>query len=215
MKYDQQIISLINDMSKYYSPHQVFSDWVEMYAISIANACTLLNSKLKQNREQKYLEIIKKYKELEQNKFHELCGMLVLALEQDMVDVLGNVYMGLESGSKHTGQFFTPNHISRLTARLMPPIADLNKTIKFTEPTCGSGGMIIAYAKSLSEQGVNYQKKLEVVAQDIDYRCVHMCYVQLSLLGIKAIVVRQNTLTLEEVSEDSMFLTPAKMGALM
>lgn len=215
MKYDQQIISLINDMSKYYSPHQVFSDWVEMYAISIANACTLLNSKLKQNREQKYLEIIKKYKELEQNKFHELCGMLVLALEQDMVDVLGNVYMGLESGSKHTGQFFTPNHISRLTARLMPPIADLNKTIKFTEPTCGSGGMIIAYAKSLSEQGVNYQKKLEVVAQDIDYRCVHMCYVQLSLLGIKAIVVRQNTLTLEEVSEDSMFLTPAKMGVLM
>lgn len=202
-------------MSKYYSPHQVFSDWVEMYAISISNACALLNSKLKQAREQKYLEIIKKYKKLEQNKFHELCGMLVLALEQDMVDVLGNVYMGLESGSKHTGQFFTPNHISRLTARLMPPIADLNKTIKFTEPTCGSGGMIIAYAKSLSEQGVNYQKKLEVVAQDIDYRCVHMCYVQLSLLGIKARVLRQNTLTLEEVSEDSMFLTPAKMGVLV
>ena len=215
MKYDQQIISLINDISRYYSPHQVFSDWVEMYAISIANACTLLNSTLKQSREQKYLEVIKKYKEPEQSKFHELCGMLVLALEQDMVDVLGNVYMGLESGSKHTGQFFTPNHISRLTARLMPPIADLNKTIKFTEPTCGSGGMAIAYAKVLAEQGIDYQKNLEVVAQDIDYRCVHMCYVQLSLLGIKATVLRQNTLTLEEVSEDSMFLTPAKTGVLV
>jgi type I restriction-modification system DNA methylase subunit len=215
MKYDQQIISLINDMSKYYSPHQVFSDWMEMYAISIANACTLLNSKLKQNREQKYIEIVKKYKEVEQNRFPELCGMLVLALEQDMVDVLGNVYMGLESGSKHTGQFFTPNHISRLTARLMPLVTDTDGIIKFTEPTCGSGGMIIAYAKSLSEQGVNYQKKLEVIAQDIDYRCVHMCYVQLSLLGIKATVIRQNTLTLEEVPEDSMFLTPAKMGVLV
>ena len=215
MKYDQQIISLINDMSKYYSPHQVFSDWMEMYAISIANACTLLNSKLKQNREQKYIEIVKKYKEVEQNRFPELCGMLVLALEQDMVDVLGNVYMGLESGSKHTGQFFTPNHISRLTARLMPLVTDTDGIIKFTEPTCGSGGMIIAYAKSLSEQGVNYQKKLEVIAQDIDYRCVHMCYIQLSLLGIKATVIRQNTLTLEEVPEDSMFLTPAKMGVLV
>ena len=215
MKYDQQIISLINDMSKYYSPHQVFSDWVEMYAISITNACTLLNSKLKQNREQKYIEIVKKYKEVEQNRFSDLCGMLVLALEHDMADVLGNVYMGLESGSKHTGQFFTPNHISRLTARLMPLVTDTDETIRFTEPTCGSGGMIIAYAKSLSEQGVNYQKKLEVVAQDIDYRCVHMCYMQLSLLGIKATVLRQNTLTLEEVSEDSVFLTPAKMGVLV
>lgn len=215
MKYDQQIISLINDISKYYSPHQVFSDWVEMYAISISNACTLLNSALKQSREQKYLEIIKKYKEPEQSKFHELCGMLVLALEHDMADVLGNVYMRLKSGSKHTGQFFTPNHISRLAARLMPPVTDADGIIRFTEPTCGSGGMIIAYAKSLSEQGVNYQKKLEVIAQDIDYRCVHMCYVQLSLLGIKATVLRQNTLTLEEVPEDSMFLTPAKMGVLM
>lgn len=202
-------------MSKYYSPHQVFSDWVEMYAISIANACTLLNSKLKQNREQKYLEIIKKYKELEQNKFHELCGMLVLALEQDMVDVLGNVYMGLESGSKHTGQFFTPNQISRLTARLMPPVVDKDEIIRFTEPTCGSGGMIISYAKALFEQGVNYQKKLEVIAQDIDYRCVHMCYVQLSLLGIKATVIRQNTLTLEEVADDSIFVTPTKTGVLV
>ena len=215
MKYDQQIISLINDISKYYSPHQVFSDWVEMYAISISNTCTLLNSKLKQAREQKYLEVIKKYKESEQNKFHELCGMLVLALEQDIADVLGNVYMGLESGSKHTGQFFTPNHISRLTARLMPLVTDTDGIIRFAEPTCGSGGMIIAYAKALSEQGVNYQKKLEVIAQDIDYRCVHMCYVQLSLLGIKATVLRQNTLTLEEVPEDSMFLTPAKMGVLL
>ncbi len=215
MKYDQQIISLINDMSKYYSPHQVFSDWVEMYAISISNACILLNSKLKQAREQKYLEIMKKYKELEQNKFHELCGMLVLALEQDMVDVLGNVYMGLESGSKHTGQFFTPNHISRLTARLMPPVVDKDGIIRFTEPTCGSGGMIIAYAKALFEQGVNYQKKLEVIAQDIDYRCVHMCYVQLSLIGIKATVIRQNTLTLEEVADDSIFVTPTKTGVLV
>lgn len=215
MKYDQQIISLINDMSKYYSPHQVFSDWVEMYAISISNACTLLNSKLKQNREQKYIEIVKKYKEVERNRFPELCGLLIMALDDDMVDILGNVYMGLESGSKHTGQFFTPNHISRLTARLMPLVTDTDETIRFTEPTCGSGGMIIAYAKALSEQGVNYQKKLEVIAQDIDYRCVHMCYVQLSLLGIKATVLRQNTLTLEEVSEDSIFLTPAKMGVLM
>lgn len=215
MKYDQQIISLINDMSKYYSPHQVLSDFVEMYAMSISNACTLLNSKLKQAREQKYLEIIKKYKELEQNKFHELCGILVLALEQDMVDVLGNVYMGLESGSKHTGQFFTPNHISRLTARLMPPVRDVDGIIRFTEPTCGSGGMAIAYAKVLAEQGIDYQKNLEVVAQDIDYRCVHMCYVQLSLLGIKATVIRQNTLTLEETSEDSIFITPASMGVLM
>lgn len=189
-------------MSKYYSPHQVFSDWVEMYAITISNACTLLNSKLKQSREQKYLEIVKKYKNTEMSKFPDLCGLLTIALDNDIADVLGNVYMGLESGSKHTGQFFTPNHISRLTARLMPPVADADGVIRFTEPTCGSGGMIIAYAKVLSEQGVNYQKKLEVVTQDIDYRCVHMCYVQLSLLGIKGLGVKRVADILEALEKE-------------
>ena len=141
-----------------------------MYAISISNACTLLNSKLKQNREQKYIEIVKKYKENEMNKFPDLCGLLIMALDDDMVDILGNVYMGLESGSKHTGQFFTPNHISRLTARLMPPVTDTDGIIRFSESTCGSGGMPIEQVSKLlgHEQLGTTQIYLDLNERDLE-----------------------------------------------
>ena len=45
-----------------------------------------------------------------------------------------------------------------------------------------------------------------VTATDIDLKCVHMCYLQLSLLGIPAVVIHGNSLTLEEHSH---WFTPA------
>lgn len=39
-----------------------------------------------------------------------------------------------------------------------------------------------------------------MLATDIDLKCVYMCYLQLSLYGIPAVVIHGNTLTLEEWS---------------
>src|SRR5579863_8704513 len=44
----------------------------------------------------------------------------------------------------------------------------------------------------------HYQKHLHVTAVDVDPKCVHMTYLQLSLLHVPAIVVHGNSLSLEE-----------------
>ena len=52
----------------------------------------------------------------------------------------------------------------------------------YCSPKCGSGGMVVATAQVLQKRGINYQKTLDVVCQDLDWLAVYMCYVQLSLL---------------------------------
>ena len=196
-------------MSKYYSGHQVFRDWIEVYALSIANCCEPEGTPVFEKREQQYLSTINKYKKEEIDGFADLGGMLTLALEKDMSDILGSVYMGIETGNKATGQFFTPDSISQLAAKMM------DEPIRLHEPTCGSSGMIIAYARTLRNKDINYQKLLEVKASDIDFACVYMSYIQLSLLGIKAVVVRQDSLKGEKIPPEHIFVTPAKRGLLI
>lgn len=78
--------------------------------------------------------------------------------------------------------------------------------------------MVIAAAEVLKERGVDYQKKMNVVAQDLDWKSVYMCYLQLGLLGIPAICVQGNTLTEPYRSgypEEWVLYTPAKMGVLL
>jgi len=52
----------------------------------------------------------------------------------------------------------------------------------------------------------NYARNCFIVAEDIDLRCVHMCYLQLALAGVPAIIKHQNTLTREKWS---VWKTPA------
>ncbi len=72
-----------------------------------------------------------------------------------------------------------------------------NKDIlTLSEPCCGSGGMVIAFAESMKEAGYNYQHQLFVEAIDIDEICFKMTYIQLSLLGIPARVIMGDSLSM-------------------
>ena len=216
MDYKSEIVKKINEMAKYYSGHQVFRDWIEIYALSIANSCEPTGTPVWEKREQQYLSAIGKYQKQEILGFAELGGLLTLALEKDMSDVLGAVYMGLETSSKVTGQFFTPDNISRLVSKMMDEdIVSTEEVITLNEPACGSSGMIIAYARALRDKDIDYQRKLDVKATDIDFACVYMSYIQLSLLGIKAVVARQDSLIKETVPHEHIFVTPAKKGLLI
>lgn len=216
MDYKNEIVKKIHEMAKYYSAHQVFRDWIEVYSLSIANSCEPTGTPVWEKREQQYLSTIGKYQKQEILGFADLGGMLALALEDDMSDVLGAVYMGLETSSKVTGQFFTPDNISRLVSKMVDEnIVSTEDVITLTEPTCGSSGMIIAYARALRDKDIDYQRKLDVKATDIDFACVYMSYIQLSLLGIKAVVARQDSLIKETVPHEHIFVTPAKKGMLL
>ena len=86
------------------------------------------------------------------------------------------------------------------------------------EPSCGAGGMIIALASVLQRRGINYQRCMRVVAQDLDWRSVYMCYLQLSLLGIRATVVQGDTLKepyMKGYPEQRILYTPGERGLLL
>lgn len=222
---ESQIITIIENMSGKYSPYVIFSDWVKMAAIMIQNACCIFHDQEWKEREEQYMNISGKYSKDEMMKFCEMFSLLTIAFEENGInDYLGNVYMMSGAGSKYTGQFFTPFHVSLLTAKMR--LTQINKDwiaengkIKMNEPSAGGGGMILATAKVLEEKGINYQKEMDVVAQDLDWNAVYMTYVQMSLIGIRGIVMQGDTLSSEysggKYPKGKILKTPAYMGALI
>lgn len=209
-----EIVKDIKKLSGKYNPHIIFSDWVRMYAIAIQNSCTLHN-KLWEKREEEYINTMKRYTEEEMKIMVEMNGLLVTAFEEKISDYLGEIYMKSGAGSKETGQFFTPFHISELVAKMNLEEVKGGEPILLNEPSSGGGGMILAAAKILLEKGINYQKYMEVVAQDLDWLGVYMTYIQLSLLGISATVIQGDTLGRDKKESERILYTPAKMGALV
>lgn len=186
--------------------------------MSISNSMDLFHGKLWKDREQAFSDTMERYNSSEQDMFCEMLAMLTETLEHEMTDVLGQVYMESGMGSKAAGQFFTPYHLSYLCVKLALPEPDELGLYHINEPSCGGGGMIIASAQALKEKGVDYQRKMRVVAQDLDWKGVYMCYLQLSLLGIDAMVVHGDTLCepyTNRYQSNRILLTPARMGVLI
>ena len=220
----KEMIKLIGEMAGKYSSYEIFSDWIRCMALSISNTTNLIKDQVWHEREQAYLDTMRKYTPEEREKLAVLTGCLIDTLEDGPDDVLGDIYMKSDMGSKAAGQFFTPFHLSELCARvgLIGMIEEYKEEkldkITINEPACGGGAMILAAAKVIHESGINYQTAMEVVAQDIDWKGVYMCYVQLSLLGISAICVQGSTL--EEpydparTERSHILRTPRKVGLL-
>lgn len=191
----------IERLSRRHDKWRVFSDFVEMAAISISNAVDIAQ---REPREARYMQIVKAYEPDEVAEFPKMLGELTLALERDQRDHLGAVFGELELANKWVGQFFTPQEVADLMGRMtfadFGGLADIIKErgfITLQEPAVGAGAMVIAAAKAFRDLGYNYQRQLHVTAIDVDDRAAHMAYVQLSLLGIPAKIVHGNTLTLE------------------
>lgn len=217
----RDIIKIIDNMTGRYSAYEVFSDWIKCSALSISNSLAIIHDKVWKSREKEYMATIQKYSDDERMKLVEMFNLLIETLEDNMSDVLGEIYMESGMGSKATGQFFTPYHLSQAcaAAALSNMGEDERGVYRINEPSCGGGGMIIAIAENLKNQGIDYQTKMQVIAQDLDWKGVYMCYLQLSLLGIKAICVQGDSLNNPyrpgETERDHMLITPGQMGVLL
>lgn len=214
-----EIVRKITEISGTYSGYEIFSDWIKALALSISNSTDIVHGKIWQDREQQYLEIAKKHGADTMKSFAELGGMLVTALDEEIQDVLGAVFMKGSWGSKQTGQFFTPFNVSLLTASIsiLEDVSEENPLI-INEPSTGGGGMMIAAARVLKDRGINPQRCMKVTAQDLDWKGVYMTYLQLSLLGIKATVVQGDTLSTPYIDgiypQERVMYTPAEKGML-
>lgn len=191
-------------------------------AISIQNNFQFLHDRVWEERELQYKNIMNKYTLEERQKFGRMFVMLTEEFEHGNIsDMLGEIYMSQKSGNSKLGQFFTPFHLSELCARTVIEEQLKNydgKKIKFNEPSVGGGGMLIAAIKVLEEKGIDYKRKVEIIAQDLDWNGVYMTYTQLSLLGVKAIVVQGDALYEpyhDGYDKSRVFRTPAEMGAIL
>ncbi len=217
----KEIIKRIGAMSGEYSEYEIFTDWVKACAICISNSTDLIHGNVWKIREEQFADLAKRHGGERMQEFAEMMGMLAMAMEENIEDVLGRIYMEGEFGNKSTGQFFTQFHLSRLVAEAsMPENVSEENPLVLNEPSSGGGGMIIAAARVLKERGLNYQHCMEVVAQDLDWKGVYMTYVQLSLLGIKAAVAQGNTLAeafddAGDYPKERVLYTPAKKGLLL
>lgn len=192
------------DSLRRHDSYTVFNDFCEITAISLSNSVdkTQFNE-----REQRYLDIAKKYTKDELLVYAQMFAELVRLLEQtDHGDVLGDIYMQLGISSKELGQVFTPYSVSKLIARLnfdkklVEEQISKQGYITLYDPCVGAGGLVVAAAEVMQDKGFNFQKQLKVIVGDISRTAVHMSYVQLSLLGIDAVVRRENALS-QECSE--------------
>ena len=212
MSEKKQIVSMIQSIAGEYPIESVFSDWVKCMSIAYQNSIRLIRDSVWNLRENEYLQTIKKYNSKNQEKCCEMHALLVVAMEKEITDLLGQIYMELECGSKATGQFFTPFHLSQLMANIA--FFENDKYI-INEPSCGAGGMIIAFAKHLKDKGLNYQNLMRVTAQDLEWRSVYMTYVQMCILGINAVVIRADSLSGKKPSKESILYTPRKAGCFI
>ena len=205
----KNIVQTIRRLSRRWDTQRVFSDFVELTAISISNVVDQSRSIA---REARYLQIVSQYSPEEVGLFPKMVAELDLALAGGFDDVLGRVFCELKLQGKYAGQFLTPYELCRMVAKAsvfggIETITD-RRYLRLVEPACGSGALIIAFAQELEAAGIQYEDALQVTAVDIDPRCTHMTYVQLALLGISGVVVHGNTLSVQEIS---VWVTPARI----
>lgn len=192
-KYIKEFLNVFDKFSYRYSRWQVWSDFLYLSAAALAN---VVPTNGRDEREKQYLEIINKYPPEYQKLFSELLGFIILGLDDNTEqDLLGTLYHKLRLEQEQKGQFFTPYHICHFMAEIQMVDRDLDKEkdskgfISVSDPACGAGAMLVAFANVAKAHEINYQKEILFVAQDIDLTAALMCYIQLSLLGCSAIVI--------------------------
>lgn len=181
------------DQCFYFQGRKTKENWKDFIVMS---ACSISNSVDKSQfdeREKRYLDIIRHYSKSKQELFPQLFANLVMSLEMNPEqDFLGKMYMSLNLGYDELKQIFTPYDMCRLLAKIT--ITDVTEKVRkdgyitINDPCCGAGANLIAAIhearKQLEKENYNYQNHLLVSGQDIEEVPALMCYIQLSLLGI-------------------------------
>ena len=67
--------------------------------------------------------------------------------------------------------------------------------LSINDPACGAGATLIAAANTFRRHGIDYQRDVLFVGQDIDRVVGQMCYIQLSLLGCPGYIAIADTIT--------------------
>jgi hypothetical protein len=199
------IIKAMRSFGHRHTTHKAFSDFLLCAAVAMSNA---VDAQHRDEREAQYMSVVKQYDADEVSVFARMHADLVHAFEPvpgqtEFADVLGSVFSELEIANHWAGQFFTPYSLSKAMAVMAMPAEELTETVARSgyvtvlDPAVGGGALLIAAAEAIHSAGINYQRCSHMAGVDVDIRAVHMAYIQLSLLGVPAMIVHGNSLTRE------------------
>ncbi len=158
-----------------YGLHSVFDDFLEMVICSLSLGA----------KEDRYHEIVRNYEKPDAYLMAEAFGALVMEIDnkgEGLKDGVGDFYMEYLSHG-HNGQFFTPEPICDMMARILNP-AGFGERV--ADCCCGSGRMLMAAAK-ISRNSLFF-------GADIDRTCAMMCVINLCLNGLLGEVCWMDTL---------------------
>lgn len=186
------------DRSK--SVREKFRDFCQMAYCAIAKT-TSPTPERADELEARYMQIVGTYKDKDTVRaYPELLAMVAEGVHAGW-DMLGMISSELNALDAAQGQFFTPMEVSLVMARMIldgaASIIERQGYITVSEPAAGAGGMVLAAANVLREQGFDPAQHMLVWAVDVSPLAFHMCYIQLALAGIAAYVERADTLRLE------------------
>ncbi len=158
-----------------YGLHSVFDDFLGMVVCALSLGA----------KEDRYHEIVRNYEKPDAYLMAEAFGSLVIEMDNNgdgLKDGFGDFYMEYLSYGRN-GQFFTPEPICDMMARILNPAGFGEKV---ADCCCGSGRMLLAAAK-ISRNPLFF-------GADIDRTCAMMCLINLCLNGLLGEVCWMDTL---------------------
>ena len=206
-KNKKEFIKKLKGLSQSRSAHQVFSDWLEIAAISMHqlpyHSGDLARDNTFERLEQSYMRSIKPYGREELIVFSEMLTIVISSLGSGMgySDFLGEIAGEAELLNKGGGQFFTPYHLCRAIAKMT--LGDVYQSVRekgiitVCEPAVGSGSLVIASAEEIDMQAIDPRAHVQFDCTDISRDAFNMAYIQLSALGLQSVVRHGNTLSNE------------------
>lgn len=127
--------------------------------------------------------------------------------EDNKIDLFGDAYeflmtMYASSAGKSGGEFFTPQEVGELLARIV--IMDKTSVNKVYDPACGSGGLLLKFAKILGKENV----REGFFGQEINLTTYNLARINMFLHNINYNnfnIARGDTLTHPEHWDDEPF----------
>lgn len=186
----------LSAVSNAHSTSDIFRDVCRVFSLSIRGAVTLDKAE-RDDIEGMYASFVGKYGPDGMKAIGRMFGHLVEGLELKRSDFLGHVYEDLNATVKNFGQYFTPDSVSSMMARIvLPEKPEPGRIVRLNDPTCGAGALLIAGAEAFMEAG-GRQGDILIMAEDLDATACCIVYTQLSLLGYPAVVRHMDSLAMK------------------
>jgi hypothetical protein len=176
MKNQKSFSQLIEQVARRNSIATVFSDFLEMSVCALSMGA----------KEERYLEIVRRYEKPDAYAFADAFAAMVDVMDnggEGLHDMLGDFFMEHISHG-HNGQFFTPEPICEMMARVQGDIPD---GAKIQDCAVGSGRTLLAAAK--------INRCALFFGADVDRNCCLMCLINLCLNGLMGEVAWMNSLS--------------------